>query len=284
MRRQSIVRVTILSLFLCISVLHATAYIASAALDKRGDSGKAMTSASSPNAISNSNSVRLLSSDINPISFDDIMQGRFVPVPVKETHIAHILEGDQHPDTLLFADPPKASWAPIIDLTYPRPFRSLNALMQRYKHLHIYRHPVHPYSDSFDSVVVLLRRPPNPYGVVTAAGSRIVGLNERIREIEYIRHRYGANVAWARFHKTFTPIENAGIDATRASKTWAEIVASPFVASFGANPLDLRLHLDHYRMAKFLSLDGRHLLGIRVNPQGVADHYEQEVVDAFTHV
>lgn len=223
-------------------------------------------------------------SDFSLVSFDDIIQGRFVPLPVSQTHLKDVIEGEQDPYTLLFSDQSKAEaeGAPIIELTHPRSFRSLNALMHRYRHVHIYRHISGPDDGFFESKIVLMRRQPLPGGISIAPGSRVIGLDERISEIEHIRRRYGLEVAWARFHKLFTSLE--GIDQAQvAIRTWADIVSSPFV------PVDqggsgIRYYLDFYRMGKFLSLDGRHILGIRINLQGVADHYEQAINEVMPHL
>lgn len=221
--------------------------------------------------------------DVVPVSFEDIASGRFQPMETKSVHLPQLIEGDQYPNTLLFADPPKAAWAPIIDVTEPISYRALNALVQRYRHLHVYRNYR---NGGFDSRIIVVRKAPL-HGVVVARGSRIEGLNERIVEIEHVRRRYGMEVAWARFHRLFTPVEDVAPaedsrDKTyrRGSPTWADIVASEFIPVAGTAPEAIREHLDLHRIGKFKSLDGKHWLGIRVSPQGIADHYEAALHEA----
>ncbi|TKY89886.1 hypothetical protein EX895_001183 [Sporisorium graminicola] len=258
------------------SVSDALALSAASILDKRGLEFQLLgTSSPTSTRILTATAPRRSPYDDSPISFDDIIQGHFLPVPISQTRIAHIIEGNQYPETLLFADVPQPNWAPIVDLTQPQSFRSLNALLQRYRHLHIYRNRFGANSGEFDSIVLLTGRSPKVPAINIAAGARVFGLNERIREMESIRRRYGMNVAWARFHSLFRPIEGEQANARAASKTWADIVASPFVHSVGMLGIELRQHLDHFRMGKFLSIDGSHVLGIRISPEGVAEHYEQ---------
>ncbi len=131
-----------------------------------------------------------------PVSYDDIAERRFSPLASAPSNTLSPFEGDGDSATFLFADPPEEHFAPIIDLTHPRTFSSLNALIHRWKHLHIYR--TQP-DGSVHSLTFLMRRPPNA-GYELARGWKVVGLNERIHTIEYIKRRYGASVAWARFH------------------------------------------------------------------------------------
>ncbi|CDU25278.1 uncharacterized protein SPSC_05112 [Sporisorium scitamineum] len=259
---------------LCVAIINASAIVALSIPDKRGLGYLPLSSSSSPH-LSTADVPRHSPYDLTPISFDDIIQGRFRPVPISQTLFPHIVEGDQYPDTLLFADPPEKNWAPIIDLTQPHSFRSLNALLQRHRHLHIYRNRFGSSNGEFDSIIVLADRSSKRPGINIAPGARIFGFNERIREIESIKRRYGFNVAWARFHSLFTPIQADENEARSGSRTWADIVTSPFVQSVGMQGKELRQHLDHFRMGKFLSIDGSHVMGIRISPEGVAEHYEE---------
>ncbi|SPO28660.1 uncharacterized protein UTRI_04538 [Ustilago trichophora] len=215
--------------------------------------------------------------DTTSVSFDDIMSGRFQPTGIGSVHIPQLIEGEEYPHTLLFADPPKPAWAPIVDVTEPISFRALNALVHRYRHLHVYRSNTH---EGFDSYIVIVRKPPIQ-GVAIIRGSRIHGLNQRIQEIEYIRQRYGSEVVWSRFHRLFTPFDELlASEPGKATPTWADIVASDFVPSLGENPVAIREHLNRHRLGKFKSLDGKHWLGIRVKPMGIADHYESMIHEA----
>ncbi|SJX63996.1 uncharacterized protein SRS1_11236 [Sporisorium reilianum f. sp. reilianum] len=259
---------------LCIAVCNASAVAASSNLDKRGLEFVPLSTPPSHRVLT-AIAPRRSPDDLSPISFDDIRQGRFVPVPISQTRISDIIEGDRYPDALLFADPPQTNWAPIIDLTQPLSFRSLNALLQRYRHLHIYRNRYGSRRGDFDSIVVLAGRSLKTPEIHIAPGARIAGLNERIYAIESIKRKYGFNLAWARFHSLFTPIRIDGNDASGGKKTWADIVASPFVQSVGLQGEELRQHLDHFRMGKFLSFDGSRVLGIRISPEGIAEHHEQ---------
>ncbi|SPO28148.1 uncharacterized protein UTRI_04538_B [Ustilago trichophora] len=224
-----------------------------------------------------STSLGASSFDTTPVHFDDILSGRFQPTGIESIHIPHLIEGDRYPNTLLFADPPKPAWAPIVDVTDPISFHSLNALVHRYRHLHIYRN--NP-DGSFDSYIMIVRSSPIK-GLVIARGSRIDGLNQRIQEIEYIRRKYGPEVVWSRFYRLFTPIDELVTSEQRkAWPTWADIVASDVIPSFGENPIEIREHLNRHRFGKFESLDGKYWLGIRVNPLGIADHYESAIHEA----
>lgn len=65
---------------------------------------------------------------------------------------------------------------------------------------------------------------------------------------------------------------------------WPEIIRSQFVPVFDGDGRSVRDHLDRYRMEKFLSLDGMHVLGIRVDRQGIADHFEQALTEDVPHL
>lgn len=222
-------------------------------------------------------SFRVSPFDTTSVSFDDIVSGRFQPTGIESIHIPQLIEGEQYPNTLLFADPPKPTWAPIVDVTEPISFRALNALVHRYRHLHVYRS--NPHGD-FDSYIVMMRKSPIQR-LAIVPGSRLHGLNQRIQEIEYIRQRYGPEVVWSRFHRLFTPLDELlTSEPGKATPTWADIVASDFIPSLGENPVAIREHLNRHRLGKFYSLDGKHWLGIRVNPLGIADHYESVIHEA----
>lgn len=150
-----------------------------------------------------------IDSNSHLVSYEDILQGRF-------RHTDTVPASEHHPDTFLFADPPQRGWAPIFDLTHLQPYSSLKPLVHRYRHLHIYR--TLPSARLQSHIIVLqtdLRKPP-----LLTDGNRIHDLNERINRIEYIKSRYGRKVAWARFHKLFTPIHGP----EKAGPLWEEIV------------------------------------------------------------
>lgn len=211
---------------------------------------------------------------IYPISFDDLISDHFYPLLPHRLHLSDIIAGEHSPHTILVSDTSKRNLAPIIDLTHPLPYPSLNALMARYQHLHVYR--LRP-DDTVQSIMIVPRSRPVS-GVVVMPGPNSV--KERIREIEYVKRKYGENVAWARFHKLFSPVqqvEGEGEGSGRGMPTWADIVASELLDARSVEGGTIRERLDRERLGRFRSLDRSSWFGVRVGRDGVANHLEEAV-------
>lgn len=205
------------------------------------------------------------------ISFSHILSDKFRHVSLSSAPPTQeeLASAGNDPTTFLFSDPPKLRSAPIVDLSQPRPFRSLNALVHRYRHLHVYRSLGNGLTDSR---ILLMRRPPSTE-ILVVPSDKVVGLDERIKDIEYVKRNYGDEVAWLRFHKLFTPLPEQA-EAGWKGKGWKMMMNSGLTSVSERSWEEIRQELDEKRVGKLLSKDGQSWLGIRINPQGLAEHYD----------
>lgn len=210
--------------------------------------------------------------DPTPLSFDDVVDGRYLHTPIASTHISQLTEAENDPTTLLLADDTRHSVGPIVDLTNPRSYRSFNALVHRYRMVNFYR--ILP--DGSIDARSLFFSPRAKKLLSITRGAPLVALQERISKIEHIRRNYGDNVAWARFHRPFTPVSRAVRESgVQVQPTWKDILATGFYQTpIRGRVEEIRTYFDTHRMAKFISIDGMHFLGIRIDADGIASHLE----------
>jgi hypothetical protein len=210
--------------------------------------------------------------DPTPLSFDDIVDGRYVPTPITSTHISQLTEAENDATTLLLADDTRHSAGPIVDLTNPRSYRSFNALVHRYRMVDLYR--ILP--DGSIDARSLFFSPRAKKLLSITKGAPLIALHERISKIEHIRRNYGDNVAWARFHRPFTPVHRAIRESgVQVQPTWKDVLATGFFQTpIRGQAAEIRTYFDTHRIAKFISIDGTHFLGVRIDADGIASHLE----------